>query len=165
MKSYVGDFSEHPTIFTCLRPPWFRRPSGSCPHIFGHFRSSLWVLGCHHLLITVLHQGDVPLVVILKLCVVGSGTGEFKKSICRRVWSLTCWPLLRQATALEKALQKKAWKGYELDCYYILMRVDSPFLLGHLQGGEPDGVQVLLHPAHLVQGTPQVAHAVIKILV
>ena len=47
----------------------------------------------------------------------------------------------------------------------LLMRVDSPFLLGHLQGGEPDGVQVLLHPAHLVQGTPQVAHAVIKILV
>ena len=151
MKSYVGDFSEPPIIFSS---PRLLRPSGS-----GR------VCGSHHFLITVLHQRDVPLVVILKLCVVGSGTGEFKKSIYRRVWSLTCWPLLRQATALEKALQKKAWKGYELDCYYILMRVDSPFLLGHLQGGEPDGVQVLLHPAHLVQGTPQVAHAVIKILV
>ena len=44
------------------------------------------------------------------------------------------------------------------------MPTDSPFFLGHLQGGEPDGVEVLLHPPHLVQGTPQVAHAVIQVL-
>ena len=43
----------------------------------------------------------------------------------------------------------------------VPMQVDSPFLLGNLQGGEPDGVQVILHLAYLVQGTPQLAHAVI----
>ena len=83
VKSNVGDFSEHLAIFSSRR---FLRPSGSAP-IFGPFWTSFWVFGSHHFLITVLHQCDVPLVVVLKLCVVGSGKGEFRKS--KDTWMIT----------------------------------------------------------------------------
>ena len=80
---------------------------------------------------------------------------------------LTCWPPLRPATALEKAPQKKAWLKWDELGWDSQLGSDlafSPLLLSNLQGGEPDGVQVFLHPHHLVQRAPQVAQAVIQIL-